>query len=199
MDLISRPLQVGSYFFISSFTSGSLKGFWKAHKKETDLVYVIKTLLKSEFTDPNKKSLLLKEIYFLKKLKHPNIAEYIDLIEDNDFFHLIFQSPENISLKEFINNKNEFKEENIRPSICRILSIMEYLNQNFNFNYSNINQNNIFLDKNNLFSLIFIQNSQTLIFNDNDIENLSFIPPEIISGSKPTINSDIYYEMDLYL
>ena len=113
-DLSSKVFALGSqYLAVERLGKGTYGTVYKAKLRGTDTYYAIKKI-KNEMDDEGIPSTALREIAILKKMKHPNVVNVIDIAFNNTNIELCLEYC-SYDLKKLIEDKkNDHSFYNIR-------------------------------------------------------------------------------------
>lgn len=93
------------YEFLSNIGNG---GFGKVRlfrdKKNTEMLYAIKTIKKS-FLDNHSMKSITREVEILRKVDHPNIVKYLETYEDDMYIYIVMEYIEGDNLLKIITTK----------------------------------------------------------------------------------------------
>jgi len=107
---------------------GGYSVVYRAKRKKDGAVYAVKKITKIEeglFVD-----LLLREIYIMKKLNHPNVLKLYDVFEDEDYFWLVLEFVDGSELFDKIVDRVNYSEKDSANIVKQLVKAMKYLHQN---------------------------------------------------------------------
>jgi calcium-dependent protein kinase len=123
----TKGLLKDRYIITGKLGSGSYGNVYKAIQKSTKTLRAIKSLSKRDIkTDISK---LIQEVEMLKKLDHPNIIKVIEVIEENDYMHIVTELCSGGELFDRIVSMRHFTENKAAHYMLNIMSAVAYCHQ----------------------------------------------------------------------
>ena len=166
------------------------KGISKYDKKEV----AIKTIDNEKLKKKNIYHIIKNEIKILKKLENENIIKLLDIVENKEYTHLIFNLSKGKTLTKFLNDlkKNKLSEKKIKKIFLKILKAVKYLHSKKIY-HRDLKLDNIMINYNfekNIIQELFIIDFGFAIYNknQNNIENQI----ESICGTPRYMAPEIY-------
>ena len=120
------------YEYISTLGSG---GFGKVRlfrdKRNPNMKFAIKTI-KKDYLNKHAMVSLVREVNILRQLDHPNIVNYFETYEDEQFINIVMEYIPGDNLLKMISNKTykEFGERDISEIITVLLKAVQFLHNN---------------------------------------------------------------------
>ena len=120
------------YEYISTLGSG---GFGKVRlykdKKNPNMKFAIKTI-KKDYLNKHGMVSIIREVNILRQLDHPNIVNYFETYEDEQFINIVMEYIPGDNLLKMISNKNykDFGEKDISEIITVLLKTVQFLHNN---------------------------------------------------------------------
>lgn len=187
--------QVNDYKIIDVIGEGSYGKVYRVIDPN-NRIYAMKTL-KINYQDKKNVEHVQREMETLKKLKHPNIIDLIDFIEQDNHVYLIIGYM-NTDLKGFLNkNKTRITMAFLKSVTKQIVEGLKCIHDS-RILHRDIKSSNILLDdKGNIkiadFSLSRVMNNTDRGLYTQEVVTLWYRPPEILLGkSKYTASIDIW-------
>uniref|UniRef100_A0A915PTF7 Protein kinase domain-containing protein n=1 Tax=Setaria digitata TaxID=48799 RepID=A0A915PTF7_9BILA len=115
------------------------------------MVVAIKKFIETE-DDPTTKRIALREIRMLKRLKHPNLIDLIEVFKRNRKLHLVFEHCERTVLNELERHPKGCPKAFIKKTIYQLLKAVEYCHVR-NCIHRDIKPENILLTRNDIVKL----------------------------------------------
>jgi len=178
-----REKEIGNYVIQKVIGQGSFGKVKLAINKFTKEKVAIKVLQKAML---NTKIDIHKEIKIIKQLKHPNIANFYELIENNDHVFIVMEYCDKGTLLSYIMNNPILPEEECRRIFSQILSAIKYCHEN-QIIHRDLKHENILLDSSNNCKLIDFGMGNFV--NGENLRSTfcgtpAFVSPELIIGKK---------------
>jgi serine/threonine-protein kinase len=101
---------LGRYELLMRIGTGGMGTVWAARLRGSrgfQKIVALKTILPSFSSDPTYERLFLEEARLTAKLRHPNVAQILDLGEDNGLLFLAMEWVEGVSLSELLHTAEE--------------------------------------------------------------------------------------------
>lgn len=114
-------------------------------KKDTGMIYAVKTIEKSLFDGDDKINQIVTEKDILSQLKHPFIATLYLALETKQKLHLIMEFIPGGELFFYLQNYGKFTEDHAKFYFCEVLLALDYLHKQ-NIIYRDLKPENILLD-----------------------------------------------------
>lgn len=120
------------YEYISTLGSG---GFGKVRlyrdRKNSELKFAIKTI-KKDYLNKHGMVSIVREVNILRQLDHPNIVNYYETYEDEQFINIVMEYIPGDNLLKMIGNKSykDFGEKDISEIITVLLKTVQFLHNN---------------------------------------------------------------------
>eukprot|EP01034_Spumella_vulgaris_P029397 gene29397-36446_t len=141
-DFISR------YDVIREIGKGGFSTVYQCRHKVTKVDYAVKVVdlrplrLRERF-NPTR---LKREVEIMRRLKHPNIVQFIEVYEDSDYLMMVLEYCPGTELFDVILAKSKFSEVEARPIFAQIAKALFYLHS-LNIIHRDIKPENILLHK----------------------------------------------------
>lgn len=190
MDFLTTSPEIREYSFVKELTSGTLSGSWKAVNNNNKNFYAIKSIDKSQFQTPEQNAKFLNDIYILKQVNNKYIASLIDLIDESNAYHIVYELPEGCCLREYLENNGPMTEKTIKDLISHLYYITYYTREQLGFKFCNINAENIFVDENGQLTKYVLSSENSIKELSNNPKIIPFLAPEYLSTQKFHPNSD---------
>ena len=167
---------------LSQISEGSYGKVYKASDPSTSTEFAIKKL--KLIPDPPLKSNInglplpfLREINLLSSLNHPNLINFINIVQGKTLNDLYLIMPFiDYELKSLISiHRHVFSLKNIKSIIYQILKGICYLHENYIF-HRDLKTSNILLDRTGLIKIIDFGLSRKFSFDENKDKNFQYTP-----------------------
>lgn len=192
MTNILNTILFGKYEIISVLGTGSFGTVYLSKHQFLESFCAIKQLPKCK----NGTDSLLKEAQLLKSLYHPGIPTIFDFEEDSEFFYLIEEYVEGESLEEFLLYQSHISQHTFFDFSLQLCDIFHYLHnlKPSPILYLDLKPEHIIVCGTKIKLIDF--NVATYLSNLGNIctllGNKDFSAPELSTGAKPNLFSDIY-------
>lgn len=190
MEFLTSFPEVGSYSYVSTLTSGALRGSWKAVNKETQEFYAIKSIPKDSFTTAEQSARFSSEVGILRRANNRYIAALIDFIDDPKTYHLVTELPEGTSLRDYIEKNGPVSDKLVKELISKLQYVLLYVFNDLCLKYIILNPDVIFVDESGHLTRFILQDPDSIISPPCDYSCICFVPPEIISRKASHDNSN---------
>ncbi|OHT00583.1 CAMK family protein kinase [Tritrichomonas foetus] len=188
--------EIEDYVFERRVGESAFATVWRAHHKLTGSPVAIKIMKKESIDNAQAHTRLMREIALLKRMHHPFISQFYQLMQDEFNFYMVMEYVENGNLLDYVNNNGRLNEEQARKYFCQLISALEYLHKEQKVAHRDLKCENILLDKYNNIRLIDFGLSN--VFTDIQPElktacgSPAYAAPEMIKGNAYTIAADIW-------
>ena len=185
------------YFILELISKNSFSSNYKIQSKSNKNIIKTMKIFDKSLINKKEEESIIKEIFFLKSLKHENIIKIEDIYSDDLNIYIIFENIENGTLERLINKKEKYSENQVKIIILQILLAIKYLNTN-NFIHSDLKPQNIILTENFTFhDEEFFKIKLLILGSENSLDNLSdknipyYIAPELLEKNY-NVKNDIW-------
>ncbi|KAK8861080.1 hypothetical protein M9Y10_012775 [Tritrichomonas musculus] len=192
-----RPgFKIGNFVIEKNIGSGSFASVWAAQHVISKSPVAIKVIVKSSISSAVAVTRLQREIALLKQMEHPFIAEFFQVIENDEYYFLVMEYVQNGNLLDYVNNNGRLSEDQARRYFGQLVSVLEYLHEEKKVAHRDLKCENVLLDKYNNIRLIDFGLSN--IFTDDSPElstacgSPAYVAPEMILRNPYTISADIW-------
>lgn len=175
------------YEFLSILGTG---GFGKVRlyrdKKCPDMKFAIKTI-KKNFINKHGIASIKREVEILRKLDHPNIVNYYETYEDDQYIHIMMEYIPGDNLLKMISNKSytDVSERGIMEITVVLLKTVQFLHNN-NIVHRDLKPENILFSINGDYqSLKLIDFGLSIGFREKDTYRVGspyYMAPEMLHG-----------------
>jgi len=192
--------QISDFILLQEVGSGKFGKVFKMKSKINGQIYAVKSLQKTKNINKYKSQIrdLMREQLIQSNVDHPNIVHLYGDFEDNEFYYLVSEFFDGISLEKFIKkNNNSFNENLIINIFKQILEGLVYLHGK-NIIHRDITPDNILIDNNK--NIKITDFGLSAILRGHGILRLKFSRvgrpdyscPEIINSQKYDFKCDIF-------
>ena len=175
------------YEFLSILGTG---GFGKVRlyrdKKCPDMKFAIKTIKKT-FINKHGIASIKREVEILRKLDHPNIVNYYETYEDDQYIHIVMEYIPGDNLLKMVSNKSytDVSERDIMEITVVLLKTVQFLHNN-NIVHRDLKPENILFSINGDYqSLKLIDFGLSIGFREKDTYRVGspyYMAPEMLHG-----------------
>ena len=195
MDDITIP---SDYKAITKLGTGSFATVWEVENVHTGVHYAMKIIPHiTDAKDLNSEERLKNELTANKIAHHPNVAEFIECIEDEKNTYLVFELCSNGTLGDLLNRLGQIPEDELRSYFIETAKGLRYLHEEANIIHRDIKIDNIMFNSNNTIKIIDF--GLSVKFNPIKNEKFSkvcgspkYVPPEMFFGEEYDAGIDIW-------
>lgn len=193
---LTLPEQIGNFKFIRHIGTGMYGQVWVAEHATTKSRVAIKIISKKEVTEEVAALRFQREIYLMKQLDHPFIAQLFLTLEDENHHYLIMEYAMNGNLLSYINDHGRMIEPVARKYFLQIISAIEYMHKEKHICHRDLKAENILLDQNLNIRLTDFGFSREYSTNEPNLSTQcgspAYLSPEIVKGHSYTAASDYW-------
>ncbi|KAI9090343.1 hypothetical protein K1719_028678 [Acacia pycnantha] len=124
----NQPRLIGDYILGQQVGSGSFAVVWHSRHRHSGLEFAVKEIDKKQLS-PKVRENLLKEIYILSTINHPNIIRLIETIQTNDRIYLILEYCNGGDLAAYIHRREKLSESVARHFMRHLASGLRVLHE----------------------------------------------------------------------
>lgn len=188
--------QIGDYVLTKQIGAGTFAAVKLGYHKVIQLPVAVKIIPRNNFSDPDHIERFQREVNLIKEMDHPFIAEFYEVLEDENNFYVIMEYIENGNMLDFVNKNGELQENHARHYFCQLVSVLEYLHDTKKVAHRDLKAENVLLDRNNNIRLIDFGLSNMFTTQDPYLKTAcgspAYASPEMIKGQPYTILSDLW-------
>ncbi|OHT01073.1 CAMK family protein kinase [Tritrichomonas foetus] len=144
--LFDIPKTVGDYILQEPIGSGAYSKVYSAQHKVKDEMIVIKVISKNLIKTTVDIEHLQREVSVMQKLKHPNIVNFYDFIEDSNNYYLEMEYVNGITLLDYVNDSNVLPEPIVIRVFLQLMNAIAYLHSN-NIAHRDLKLENVMVDQ----------------------------------------------------
>lgn len=145
---------IGDYILNDVIGQGSFASVKVAEHKITHTQVAVKIIPRQNIGDPDHVARFKREVDLIKDLDHPFIAEFFEVLEDDDHFYIIMEYVKNGNMLNYVNINGELNEDQARHYFCQLISVLEYLHEIKKIAHRDLKAENVLLDAHNNIRLI---------------------------------------------
>lgn len=135
------PHNIGNYSFINEVEENK----WNAINQTTKDEVFVQIVSKKELQNRDLFYKLTRYIEFMKNMQSKYFAKCLDFFEDKRFYYVVFEKPNGITLKDYVEqNLGKITEEYVKKFFINLISAF----QSLDYNQFSITYNNIYVQKN---------------------------------------------------
>lgn len=138
---------IGDYETSKTLGSGAFGTVYLASKKNSDLLYAIKSISKSKILRSQMSQQVKKEIIIMKELKHPHVVGIYEVLMSQSFLYIVMQYLPGGELYSKITKSGKLQDSECRRYAKHLCSALEYCHSK-NVCHRDIKPENILLDSN---------------------------------------------------
>ncbi|OHT08314.1 hypothetical protein TRFO_04930 [Tritrichomonas foetus] len=157
---------VGDYILERAIGSGTFASVLLGIHQVTKTKVAVKRISRQNFHDSDFEERFRREVDLIRKLDHPFIAEFYDVIQDDSNYYIIMELVENGNMLDYVNNNGELQENQARHYFCQLISVLEYLHEEKKIAHRDLKAENVLLDRH--FNIRLIDFGLSNIFTDDD-------------------------------
>jgi hypothetical protein len=195
----SPGTRIGHFQLDQPVGSGAFASVWRAHPLRSPQTPVaIKIIRKATICTPIAKTRLTREISLLRKLRHPFIAEFFELIDDSDLgsYCLVMEHIDHGNLLEYVNTHGRLGEDQARCYFTQLLWVLEYLHLQMHVAHRDLKCENVLLDSHNNIRVIDFGLSYQFPESHPELTTAcgspAYAAPEMVKGNTYTRATDIW-------
>ena len=170
------PHNIGNYSFINEVEENK----WNAIDQTTKNQVFIQIVSKKELQNKDLFYKLTRYIESTKNFQSKYFSKCLDNFEDKRFYYVVFEKPEGITLKDYVEqNCGKISEEYVKNFFINLISAFQSLDYNqFSITYNNIYVKNDMHDNNQESNLTIIPYMMKYAINPTYV----FEAPEVLLG-----------------
>ena len=177
---------IGNYILGKTIGKGTFGKVKVGTHIQSGEMVALKILNKTKFEDDMDHKLVEKEIMILKSIRHKNIIQLYEIIEEGDLIYFIMEFAEGGDFFDHISKNTKLTEKQACISFHQLISAVEYFHS-LNIVHRDLKPENILLDfKNNIkisdFGLSSIYTNDKLL--TTPCGTPSYAPPEMLKGEE---------------
>lgn len=140
------PTNIGPYILNQHLGSGSFATVFSAVDTRTKIEYAIKVVLRSSFQEKEVYEHFQMEIRVLHQMRHQNIVQFIDLLQDDHYIYVVLELCPNGDLFNYIVKRKFLSESEAKITFKQIINGLNYIHQ-VGAMHRDLKPENILLDK----------------------------------------------------
>ncbi|ODV84781.1 hypothetical protein CANARDRAFT_8355 [[Candida] arabinofermentans NRRL YB-2248] len=137
---------VTRYSLLEKLGEGAFSTVYKAKDLETNQFVAIKLIKKYEL-DQAQQASVLKEVNIMRQLKHPNIVEFLNFIETEEYYYIVQEVVEGGEIFNEVVKYTYFSEDLARHVLVQLARGIEYLHEVVGVVHRDIKPENIFFNQ----------------------------------------------------
>jgi len=195
-NVLHKNFSLGNYRLLEHIGKGSFASVWKAENIQTHCIVAIKAIKKSSLVDDVSRTRFDREINLMMRFKHPFIAEFFELIEDNLHYYIVMELAEGGNILEYVNKNGKLDEEMAKHYFIQIVSVLEYLHNTLNVAHRDIKCENVLIDKSNNIRIVDFGLSNVFTVSNPLMKTTcgspAYAAPEMVSNQPYSSMADIW-------
>ena len=177
---------IGNYRIGKEIGEGTFGKVKLATHSITQENVAVKILEKSKISEASDIDRITREIYILKIIRHPNIIQLYEIIENSKKIYLVMEYASGGELFDYISNNGKLTEQEACKFYQQLVSGIEYLH-NLNIVHRDLKPENLLLDYNKNIKIVDFGLSN--IYKANELLKTScgspcYAAPEMIANKK---------------
>jgi hypothetical protein len=192
-------LRIGQFELDQPVGSGAFASVWRAHPVSCPSIPVaIKIILKANISTPIARTRLTREVSLLRKLRHPFIAEFFELIDDTErgSYCIVMEHIDHGNLLEYVNTHGRLSEDQARCYFTQLIWVLEYLHFEMRVAHRDLKCENVLLDCHNNIRVIDFGLSYQFPESHPELTTAcgspAYAAPEMVKGNTYTRATDIW-------
>lgn len=185
---------ISDYEFQSSIGEGGFSKVYQAIHKPTGVRVAVKIIPKAEQAKDKNRIPLRNEIEALKKVHHPFICRFFDVIESDDYVYLIMECLKNGTLLDEV-TKKKLDERGAAITFAEFALALQYLHKEAHIAHRDIKLENVLLDDNHNIRIIdfgFAKETDHGNCFKTHCGSILYAAPELLLGEEYTEKVDIW-------
>ncbi len=190
--------QLGKYHVIKEIGQGRFSTVYLAEHPFLKKIVAVKFFRPDLFNNSDSNQSFIREIRTTATLKHENINQVLDLLEDHEHLLMIQEYQPGDSLRKKINTKGRLSFHQVSKIITEIASALDYIHGK-GFIHGDVKPENVLFTDDGIAKLTDIGLLQAVKSSGIDVENhdksqitTKYVSPEQADGKQPTFLSDQY-------
>lgn len=191
--LIQVPNAIKTYIIRKVMGTGSTAIVVEAEDEVTGRLYAIKVMSKSNLRARGIMSKTAKEIEVLKMIRHPNIVNCVDIIEENELIYIVLEHCSDGDLLSWILD-GKVNSRNMKKIFSQILRGVRYLHS-IGISHGDLKPENVLMSDNGIPKLADFGYAHTRRWGDEDEKSgtLLYACPELLKdGIFDTQKADVW-------
>jgi serine/threonine protein kinase len=119
--------QLNNYKILSELGEGGMATVYLAENTNLRQKVALKILKEDFVRNRNIRNRFIAEAKNMSQIKHPNIVQVYDLIDAGDVVAFVMEYVEDLSLKQYLERKNELKDLEIKNLLIQMLTALEHI------------------------------------------------------------------------
>ena len=189
-------LTIEDYIIEDQLGTGTFASVKLATHPITNIKVAIKIMSKKNFLEKESLIRFEREVKLLQDLYHPLIAQFYELLEDENNFYLIMENVQCGNMLDFVNNNGELTEKDAKIYFSQLISVLSFLHNEKLIAHRDLKAENLLLDRNHIVRVIDFGLSNVFTNNNTLLKTAcgspAYAPPEMIKGEKYDTLSDIW-------
>ncbi|KAM7269590.1 hypothetical protein ACFE04_025087 [Oxalis oulophora] len=184
------------YQICEEIGSGQFGTISRCFSPSTNTFYALKTVDKRRLTDSTDRECLINEPKILSLLSpHPNITQFIDLYEDEDFLHLVMELCKPITLYDIILKQKPLLERSAASYMKQIVTGMAHFHR-FGIVHRDIKPENVLFDESNRIKIADFGSAEWLSEGQGTaigvVGTPYYVAPEVVMGREYNEKVDVW-------
>lgn len=195
--MISKGMVINDrYVIIKSVGEGGMANVYLAHDKILARDVAIKVLRGDLSKDEKFIRRFQREALAASSLSNPNIVKIYDVGDSDNLYYIVMEYIKGKTLKQLIKKRGALNLEEAIDIMIQLTSGVAKAHESYII-HRDLKPQNIMIEDSGLikitdFGIAVALNAGTITQTNSVMGSVHYLPPEQVSGDKPTIKSDIY-------
>lgn len=143
---VVHPNQIGQYLLFGVIGDGAFSVVKLAKCSISGEFFACKIIPKERINTPNLFQRFENEIRINQQLHHPGVVTFIDLLQDENNYYVIFEFCPNGEIFQFIVDRSKLSEDEAKPLIRQLFETIKYIHM-IGVTHRDLKPENLLIDK----------------------------------------------------